>query len=167
MSGAKWMSVIPLKMTKSRHIKRISKMFVLDNDTLTHVLHGNAKINRRIEAVPPYDIWLPAIVIEEQFRGRLAILNRLDPKRKADSLELPQAYDLLLQTRRQLANYQVLQYTAQMEDLYQSWPAAVKRLGTRDCRIAATAIISGFTVITCNLSHFQTIPDAHIDDWNQ
>lgn len=85
----------------------------------------------------------------------MAFLNSLDPKQKADRLKLPLAYDLLLQTRRQLANYQVLLYTAEMEALYQSWPAAVKRVGTRDCRIGATALVHGFTVITCNLSHFQ------------
>ena len=142
-------------------------MFVLDNDTLTLVLHGNAKIIRRIERVPPYDIWLPAIVVEEQFRGRMAFLNSLDPKQKADSLKLPLAYDLLLQTRRQLANYQVPLYTAGMEALYQSWPAAVKRLGTRDCRIGATALVHGFTVITCNLSYFQPMPDVQTADWTQ
>ena len=129
-------------------------MFVLDNDTLSLVFRGNERIIRRIDSVPPYDVWLPAIVVEEQFRGRMAFLNSLNPKQKADSLKLPLAYELLLQTRRQLATYQVLPYTAEMEELYQSWPASVKRLGTRDCRIAATAIILGFTVITCNLSHF-------------
>ena len=160
-------------MTKGKRIKtckpfkKISGMFVLDNDTLTLVLHGNAKIIRRIESVPPYDIWLPAIVVEEQFRGRMAFLNSLSPARRADSLKLPLAYDLLLQTRRPLANYQVLPYTAEMEALYQSWPAAVKRLGTRDCRIGATAIVLGFTVITCNLSHFLPIPDVRADNWNR
>ena len=117
--------------------------------------------------MPPYDIWLPAIVVEEQFRGRMAFLNSLNPKRKADSLKLPLAYDLLLQTWRQLANYQVLPYTAEMEDLYQSWPAAVKRVGTRDCRIAATAIVLGFTVITCNGGDYRPIPDVQTDNWNR
>ena len=56
-------------------------MFVLDNDTLLLALHGNARITRRIESVPPYAVWLPAIVIEEQYRGRLAVLNRLDPNK--------------------------------------------------------------------------------------
>lgn len=44
------------RQTSGILLKRISKMFVLDNDTLTLVLHGNAKIIRRIERVPPYDI---------------------------------------------------------------------------------------------------------------
>jgi len=82
-------------------------------------------------------------------------------------LKLPQAYDVLLQTQRQLALYQVLPYTAEMEALYQSWPASVKRLGTHDCRIAATAIVLGFTVITYNLSHYRPIPKVDMDDWNR
>ncbi len=40
------------------------------------------------------------------------------------------------------------------------------RLGTRDCRIAATAIVSGFTVITCNTRHFQPIPSVRVEDWS-
>ena len=62
--------------------------------------------------------------------------------------------------------FQHLPYTAEMEDLYQSWPAAVKRIGTRDCRIAATAIVFGSTVVTCNLSHLPAIPDVQTDNWN-
>ena len=45
-------------------------------------------------------------------------------------------------------------------------PAAIKRLGTHDCRIAATAIVSGFTVVTCNTRHFQPIPDVQVEDWS-
>ena len=54
-----------------------------------------------------------------------------------------------------------------MEDLYQSWSPAVKRLGTRDCRIAATALVHGFTVVTCNLSHSRPIPGIRAEDWSQ
>ncbi len=92
--------------------------------------------------------------VEEQLRGRMALLASLNPARVLDRAKVPLAYDLLLKTVRDLRRFEHLPYTAEMEALHQSWPAAVKRVGTRDCRIAATAIALGFTVITCNLSHF-------------
>ena len=142
-------------------------MFVLDSDTLTLSFQGNAAIARRILAQPEGSIWLPAITVEEQLRGRLNYLSSLNAVRVADRAKVPLAYDLLLETVRRLQQFPHLAYTAEMEALYQSWPAAVKRVGTRDCRIAATAIVHGFTVITCNLTHFQPMPSVQIDDWSQ
>lgn len=141
-------------------------MYALDTDTLSLLLRGQEPITSRVEAASP-DVWLPAIVLEEQIRGRMAFLASLDIKRNADSRKFPQAYDLLLRTLRQLEKFQFLPYTPEAEVLFQSWPAAVKRLGTRDCRIAATAIVHGFTVVTCNLRHFQSIPGVKTEDWSQ
>ena len=122
---------------------------------------------RRVLATPNQDIYIPAIVVEEQLRGRMAALASLIPARVSDRPKVPRAYALLLKTVRELQMFQHLPYTAEMEDLYQSWPASVKRLGTRDCRIAATAVVLGFTVITCNLSHYRPIPGVEMDDWNR
>lgn len=142
-------------------------MYVLDSDTATLFFNGNEKVVRRVLATPDDDIWLPAIVVEEQLKGRMAALASLNSARVSDRLKVPYTYDLLLRTVRELQKFQHLPYTAEMEALYQSWPAAVKRVGTRDCRIAATAIVLGFTVITCNLSHYHPIPAVEMDDWNQ
>lgn len=142
-------------------------MFVLDSDTTTLFFNGNEKIVQRVLAAPDDVIYLPVIVVEEQLRGRMALLASLNPARVSDCPKVPLAYDLLLKTVIDLRRFEHLPYTAEMETLYQSWPAAVKRLGTRDCRIAATAIIYGFTVITCNLSHFQPMPNVEMDDWSR
>lgn len=141
-------------------------VYVLDNDTLTLSLQGSQKVARRILSTPADDVWLPAIAVEEQLRGRLAFLSSLNSARVSDRSKMPQAYELLLETVQELQRFQHLSYTAEMEDLYQSWPAAVKRLGTRDCRIAATAIVHGFTVVTCNTRHFQAIPSVTVEDWS-
>jgi tRNA(fMet)-specific endonuclease VapC len=143
------------------------KVYVLDNDTLTLSLQGNRNVVRRILATSADDIWLPAAAVEEQLRGRLAVLSSLNSARVSDRSKIPQAYELLLETVRELQRFRYLSYTADMETLYQSWPATVKRVGTRDCRIAATAIAHEFTVVTCNLSHFQLIPGVTLEDWSR
>ncbi len=142
-------------------------MYLLDSNTYTHYQRGNPKVVAQVEAVSKRSLWLPAIVVEEQLRGRLAIIAGLNPKHEADSLKTPAAYALFLKTFSDLSAFQRSDYTAEMEALYQSWPASVKRLGTQDCRIAATAIVLGFTVITCNLSHYRPIPKVDMGDWNR
>ncbi len=142
-------------------------MYALDTDTLTLHFRGHPQITRRVLATPKNDLWLPVPVVEEQLRGRLSTLAALNAARPADSRKLPQAYEDLLEALRALNGFQHLPYTAEAESLFQSWPASVKRVGTRDCRIAATAIVHGFTVVTCNTRHFQPIPGVRTKDWSQ
>lgn len=98
-------------------------VYVLDSHMLTLSLGGDAKIARRILATPSSDLWLPAIVVQEQFRGRLLFLSSLNPARVPDCSKIPQAYGLLLETVRDRQKIQYLSHTAEMEDLFQSWPA--------------------------------------------
>ena len=144
-----------------------SDVYVFDNDTLTLAFHGNGNITRRVLDTSSTDIWLPAPMVEEQLRGRLSLLSSFNPSRPSDGLKTPLAYDLLLETLRFLQDFQYLPYITDAEALYQSWLAAVKRVGTRDCRIAATAIVHGFTVVTCNTRHFQPIPGVRLEDWSR
>ncbi len=142
-------------------------MYVLDNDTASLLFRGrNSVLNQQALAVPPVQLWLPAVVVEEQFRGRLSVLTRLNPSRPRDSALIPVAYRDLVLTQDFLRQFQVLPYTQADENLYQSWSAAVKRVGTRDCRIAAIALNRGFTVVTANLRHFQQVPDLQTTDWS-
>jgi len=141
-------------------------LYALDNDALSLFLRRQEPITSRLLAVPTQAIWLPAVTVEEQLRGRMAFLAGLNSSRSADSPRVPLAYELLLRTLRELEEFQFLEYDAAAEAVYQSWPAAVKRLGTRDCRIAVTAIVNGFTVITCNTRHFQPIPGISAEDWS-
>ena len=142
-------------------------MYLLDNDTASLLFRGrNSALNERVQAVPATDIWLPVIVVEEQHRGRLGVIAKLNPNLPKDSALIPIAYRDLAQTQAFLQQFQIVPYTQAEEDLYQSWPAAVKRIGTRDCRIGAIAVIHAFTVVTANLRHFQQMPGVNSVDWS-
>lgn len=108
-------------------------------------------------------MWLPAVVVEEQLRGRLAVLAKLHgelPDRVA------RAYGFFLKTLADMQQFQIVPYTVTAEALYRSWPATVKKIGTRVCRIAASAITNGLTVVTRNRQDFEQIPGARIEDWS-
>ena len=142
-------------------------MFALDDDTVSLLFRGrNSGLNRRGLATPTTQLWLPAVVVEEQFRGRLGVLAKLNPARLKDSPLIPIAYRDLVLTQEFLRQFQILPYTQADEDLYQSWSAEVKRVGTRDCRIAVSAINRGFTIVTANWRHFQRIPGVVFVDWS-
>ncbi len=66
-----------------------------------------------------------------------------------------------------LSSFQILPYTDEAEQLYQSWPAKQKRVGPNDCRIAASAIVAGLTVVTCNQKDFSTVPGLVWEDWSK
>lgn len=139
-------------------------MYALDNDTLSNFTRGKPILVNRILATPPSLLWLPLIVVEEQLRGRLKVLSNLTRLRPDDVVK---AYGLLAATLSAVQRFPLLPYTEAAETLYQSWPSEVKRIGTHDCRIAATAIVNGMTVITRNTQHFERIPGVQCEDWSQ
>lgn len=142
-------------------------MYALDTDTTSELARGrNTRLNVRFLAIPKSDIWLPAVVMEEQFRGRLAVLARLNPNIPRYSALIPIAYRDLVQTQTFLQRFQIVPYTHADEALYQGWPPAVKRLGTRDGRMAAIAVNNGLTIITRNTRHFSQIPAVWFEDWS-
>lgn len=116
-------------------------------------------------SVPREDIWLPVIVAEEQPKGRLAVIAKLNPASPQDGGKFPRAYDFLIKTIKDLAEFGILPYTEEAERLFRGWLPAEKRAGTRDFKIAAIAIAHGFTVVTSNTSHFNLIPGVRLADW--
>lgn len=142
-------------------------MYVLDNDTTRHFFAGsNASVVDRVLAAPRRSIFLPIIVVQEQLKGRLGVIAQLNASNASDNAKLPFAYKLLTKTIEDLAEFPVLPYTEEAARLFQSWPPAVKRAGTHDCLIAAIAVSGGFTVVTCNTRHFESIPDILLEDWS-
>lgn len=115
----------------------------------------------------PSDIWLPVIVAEEQLKGRLKVIAGLNAATPRDGPRFIAAYRFLIKTIEDLAEFRILPYTQEAEDLFRSWLPAQKKPGTRDCRIAAIAITSGFTLVTCNTRHFEAIPNLKIEDWSR
>lgn len=135
-------------------------MYLLDSDTMNGILRGNAALLRRVRAVPPTDRWVSTIVVEEIVGRQVSHLNTLRSQRRPFGRESRFLAELI----SALAAFQILPYTDEAEQLYQSWPAKIERIGPNDCRIAASAILAGFTVITGNGKDFSTIPGAVWED---
>ena len=138
-------------------------MYILDTDTYSQLLRGSELIQRHISQAPAGSVYLCAITPEEMVRGRLDYINQL---RTRKDTRLPLAYDFLWDLIRDLNRVSILRYDEEAERLFHSWPASIKRVGSQDCPIAATALVNGFTIITANTAHFSKITDQY-EDWSR
>ncbi len=130
-------------------------MYLLDTDTASLAIRGQPHVGARIRQTPVPLIWLSSIAAEEMVQGTLASMNQARSRPGSD-IETASRYFVTLLS--QIAKYQLLPYTNEAERLFRSWPASVKRVGANDCRIAASALVHGYTVVTCNGKDFSRIP---------
>jgi len=137
-------------------------VYLFGTDTYSNFLRGNPRIVQRVAKAPAGSVYLSAATPEEMLRGRLDYINQL---RTRKNVKLPLAYDYLLDLVRELNRISILRYDEAADAVFQALPAQIKRAGSQDCRIAATAQVNGFIVVTSNISHFSKITTDY-EDWN-
>lgn len=102
-------------------------------------------------------------MVEELVGKQISHLNSLRSQRKP----LGRESQFLAKLVQSLAAFPLLPYTDEAEELFQSWTARQKRVGSQDCRIAASAIQAGLIVVTCNGKDFSTVPGLPWQDWSK
>lgn len=140
-------------------------MYLLDTSTVSNFLDEkryHPQLTARILSQPPEQIFISIITVEEILQGALATVQKV--KRKTSVTKAYQYFEDLFSA---LHRFQILSYTSEAEEIYQSLPAMIKRIGTQDCRIAAIAHTNKFTVITVNVSDFVRINLADVEDWTR
>ena len=135
-------------------------LYVLDTDHLSLILRGHPKIRERLTAIPPEQIAITIITVEEQLRGRLAQLSKA---RSGDARSV--AYRYLRKAVNDLARLNVLDYDAASDRIYGELRQQRVRVGSQDLRIAAIALANNCNLVTRNYSDFSKVPSLIIDDW--
>lgn len=141
-------------------------MYALDSDIVSLYLRHQGQqphLERRIKSAPPQDLWISIVTVEENIAGAFRLINgsRKDPQHIQKQWF---GYRLLSELISDFAHFQILPFDAAANELYQNMSAEAKRHGANDCKIAASALSRGFTVITRNIKHFQAI-GAPCLDW--
>jgi tRNA(fMet)-specific endonuclease VapC len=121
---------------------------------------NNPKLTRRILSEPPERLFISLLTVEEIMRGALASINRF-----RQGTDVTRAYKEFGDLFAALHRFQILPYTDEAEQIYQAMNPNQKRVGTQDCRIAATALSLEFVVITANSADFQKIGMVAVEDW--
>jgi tRNA(fMet)-specific endonuclease VapC len=65
-----------------------------------------------------------------------------------------------------LSTFQILQYTAQAQSIYQTLKANRIRVGTQDLRIASIVLAHNGVLLTRNLKDFEKVPNLLVQDWS-
>lgn len=121
-------------------------------DALTRRLRSVSKDNVFISAISVYELIglgaVPAInstINSPKVAGRLAVLTKL--------------INLLTQ-------FNTLPFTEEDHRIFEAIPAAVKRKGAMDARIASIALSRGFVVVTEDDEVFM-LAGARVEDWTK
>lgn len=139
--------------------------YLLDADTLERIFRGNSSAVRRLSQTSEEQVWVSSITAEELLSGALSEINRVREQKNRRDIEAPSRYFSRLVERLRVFN--ILPYTNAAEQEYHAYPAAIKRIGKMDCRLAAHAAVNNFVVVTCNIADFSRIHGARVEDWSR
>ena len=119
-------------------------LWILDTDSVSLFQRGNLKIARRLNSVDSSEIAITIITVEEQIRGRFQAIRRAAPD------ELVSAYQKLQVTFDSLKTFNVLGFTAEVQEIYANLIRQKIKVGRQDLRIAAIALSVNGILVTRN-----------------
>jgi tRNA(fMet)-specific endonuclease VapC len=94
-------------------------------------------------------------------KGRLAYIH----KYCNHPLRLAQGHAALVRTIYYFARWNILSVSEEAEVLVRQLRQQRIRIGSQDLRIAALALLHGFTVVTSNVRDFSQVPHLSVVDW--
>jgi tRNA(fMet)-specific endonuclease VapC len=132
-------------------------MLALDSNTISYYFRGDPQVVPRLQALPPEEVGVPAIVAYELRYGLL----RLPPEAARPRLE---ALEKLLRPLRTLV------FDAACAEQAASIRCALERQGTpigaHDVLIAATALRHQARLVTRNEREFSRVPGLQVINWH-
>ena len=135
---------------------------LLDTDHVSLHERGQLSIRDRLASFPTEEIAVSVVTVEEMLRGRLAILAR-----RSEGEARAHAYAKLLETVLFFGTIPVVPFDMSCEIQFQALRAMRLRVGSRDLRIAATALVHNLLLITRNQRDFEQVPGLRIENWSQ
>ena len=134
---------------------------LLDTDHMSLHERGHLPLRTRLASFLPEEVAVSIVTVEEMLRGRLAILAR-----RSEGEARVYAYTKLLETVHFFSTVRVVPFDMACEQQFQALRAMRLRVGSRDLRIAATALVHSVVLITRNRRDFEQVPGLRLDDWS-
>jgi len=134
---------------------------LLDTDHVSLHERGHLPLRARLASFLPDEVAVSIVTVEEMLRGRLAILAR-----RSTGEARVHAYTKLLETAHFFGTISVVPFDMAYEQQFQALRAMRLRVGSRDLRIAATALVQNVVLITRNRRDFEQVPGLRLDDWS-
>ena len=138
-------------------------IYILDTNTVTLLQYENNQIIQRIRAVGNSSIFVTTITLEEQLKGRLAIINKCNSNKNLQGLA--SAHRNLKLTQNFFCSVNLLEFNQAACESYQKLRQQKINSGSQDLRIAAIALVYQAIVVTQNYKDFIKVPNLSIEDW--
>jgi tRNA(fMet)-specific endonuclease VapC len=139
-------------------------MIVLDSDHLSVLEYPEAgqavRLRERLRLSTDREIHTTAVSLEEQMRGWLAAIHRLQ-----DLHRQVKYYTRLVDLVRFYANWRILPFDDQAAGEFQRLRRERVRIGTMDLKIASIALVHDATLLSANLCDFEQVPGLRVEDW--
>lgn len=137
-------------------------LWVFDTDHLSLHHRGHQKVQQRLLALPLNLRATTIVNVEEQLRGRFAMIARA-----RSASEWIVAYSAFQQTLEDLMQLRLLAFDDSAAAEFIRLKASVKQVGTQDLKIAAIVLSVGGILVTRNQKDFARISGLAIEDWTQ
>jgi tRNA(fMet)-specific endonuclease VapC len=138
-------------------------MIVLDTDHLSELGHGGSakggKLLQRLQ-LQGDPIAAAIVSIEEQFRGRLAAINRIPAGPKQ-----VHPYSQLIELIGFYSGWSILPFDQPAAQRFLDLKAAKIHIGTMDLKIAAIVLVHQARLLSANLRDFRQVPGLTVEDW--
>ena len=138
-------------------------IYILNTNTVTLLQYENNQIIQRIRAVGNSSIFVTTITLEEQLKGRLAIINKCNSNKNLQGLA--SAHRNLKLTQNFFCSVNLLEFNQAACESYQKLRQQKINSGSQDLRIAAIALVNQAIVVTQNDKDFIKVPNLSIEDW--
>ena len=135
--------------------------YILDTNIVTLSQHGNSNIAQHAKTVGIDNIFITTVTLEEQLKGRLAIISKCATKPEL----LPRAYQNLLTTQHYFCQMNLLDFNDAACECFKKLRQQKINIGTQDLRIAAVALVNDAILVTQNYKDFIKVPNLKMEDW--
>ncbi len=138
-------------------------LYLLDTDTITLWLYGNAAVRARFDAVGTTDrVAITLITRVEILRGRFEAVLKA-----ANRTEWLQAQERLRVTEDALNPIEVVPISEAAADRFDTLRAnkKLKKMGRGDMLQAAISLADGATLVTRNTKDYENVPGLVVENW--
>jgi len=128
-------------------------VFIFDTDAITHDQNAHPVLRAKVNSTPRAQLFTTSVTVEEQLRGRLAYIS----KYRHVPAKAAQGHVALIQMISYFSKWNILAFHEAADTMFRQLRAQRIRIGSQDLRIAAIALLSGFTVVTRNVRDFSQV----------
>ncbi len=136
--------------------------YILDTDHLTLLKRNHPVVRSKISSIPSECIFVTIVTIEEQLRGRLAMISKIATQPEKFSI----AYDYLFDSFMDFHNLNLLRFDPVAVDIFQQFRQQKIRIGSQDLKISSIALSQKAILLTRNQKDFIQVPGLSIEDWS-